>query len=79
MVTRHNETARATSGLLRPAAVRGDVRAMQRAIADGEDVDGVDEDGWTALDFAASLGQMQAAQLLLESGADAAKETPEAR
>lgn len=47
VVTRQHETARVSNGLLRPATVRGDVRAMQRAIADGEDVDGVDEDGWT--------------------------------
>lgn len=109
-MTRQQENARATSGLLRPATVRGDIRVMQRAIVDGEDLDGIDEDGWTvrhrpvqhptmnptetpahdwrthplrlvrqALDFAASLGQLQAAQVLLESGADATKRTPEAR
>lgn len=61
-MTRQQESARASSGLLRPATVRGDIRGMQRAIADGEDLDGVDEDGWTVRARAACNPQTTSAR-----------------
>ena len=61
--------ARPGAGVLIPATVRNDLRSMLAALAAGEDVDAADDDGWTALHYAASLGLLSAARLLLERGA----------
>ena len=60
--------ARPGAGVLIPATVRNDLRSMLAALAAGEDVDAADDDGWTALHYAASLGLLSAARLLLERG-----------
>ena len=54
----------------------GDVAAIEAALRGGADVDVKDEDGATALMYAASEGQAGAAAALLKAGADrAAKAT----
>ncbi|KAG2484151.1 hypothetical protein HYH03_017032 [Edaphochlamys debaryana] len=57
------------------AAEAGDVGALRRVLASGVDVDARDEDGTTALHFAAAHGHVEAVRVLLAAGAskDAAR------
>ena len=54
---------------VRPAAKKGDVKAIERLLDEGADVDGA-ANGLTALFIACENGQVDAAQLLLDRGAD---------
>jgi len=66
--------AKPGDGSLIPAAVRNDMRGVLAALAAGEDVNGCDDDGWTALHYSASLGLLSVTRLLLERGASQAVE-----
>jgi ankyrin repeat protein len=51
------------------AAEKGRTDAVRRMLVDGgADADATDEDGWTALHFAAGDGTVDLIQLLLEKG-----------
>jgi ankyrin repeat protein len=52
------------------AAALGDVRRLQEVLDDGAPVDRRSDDGFTALHFAAFFGTADAAQVLIDSGAD---------
>lgn len=52
------------------AAEEDDADAVRKAIGEGEDVEGRDEEGWTPLAHAASVDSPNAARALLEAGAD---------
>jgi ankyrin repeat protein len=52
------------------AVRRGDIVVAEELIASGVDVNGHDEQGWTALNFAAGKGDTAFIQLLVENGAD---------
>ena len=54
---------------LHAAAKKGDVKAIERLLDEGADVDGA-ANGLTALFIACENGQIDAAQLLLDRGAD---------
>jgi Domain of unknown function (DUF6438)/Ankyrin repeats (3 copies) len=51
------------------AAGLADAEALRRALDQGDDVNGGDETGWTALMFAAVTGQSQTVTALLDAGA----------
>lgn len=55
---------------LSQAAVYNDLETIQQLIADGEDIEGKDSDGMTALQQAAFEGNVEAAKLLLKNQAD---------
>lgn len=65
-------TGRRGAGTLIPAAVRNDLRGILAALSAGEDINATDDDGWTALHYAASLGLLAVTRLLLERGASQA-------
>lgn len=52
------------------AAEQSDLGAINRALDTGIDVNGTDNEGWTALGTAASFGTLKAVQLLLSRGAN---------
>ena len=52
------------------AAESGNIEAVRQHIAAGTDVNIKDDDGFTALYFAAQEGQKEIAELLIEKGAD---------
>ena len=52
------------------AVKNGDYAGAERAIKEGADLHGQDEQGWTALNFAAGKGDLAMVKLLVESGAD---------
>jgi hypothetical protein len=58
----------ATASLI-SSAERGDVPTLKAAIASGADLDGLDDQGWTALFHAASRGNVDVLKPLLEAGA----------
>ena len=60
----------ASAGPLHDAAIRGDVTEMRRLLEEKSDVNSRDEDGWTALHFAAQGGRVEAVRLLLCNGAE---------
>ena len=52
------------------AAYRGDLPTLRRLIAEGCQIDQTDETGYSALTYAADSGQLQAALILIDAGAD---------
>jgi hypothetical protein len=62
--------AAASDAALIRAAASGDVEAIRERAAIGAAIDGVDEDGWTALVHAVLNNQLAAVRCLLELGAD---------
>jgi len=67
------------SGLI-PAVKTGDLEQLAALIASAAlDVDAVDENGWTALCWAASRGDTAAIDLLAQAGADVFKSGEDAR
>ena len=52
------------------AVSRGDVAELRRLVASGMNVDVLDEDGWTALLYAALNGHVEAIRVLVELGAN---------
>ncbi|MBI1215127.1 MAG: hypothetical protein GC185_04820 [Alphaproteobacteria bacterium] len=54
---------------LRAAAIKGDLKKAQKAIAKGAEIDWKDVNGLTPLYFAATNGHLAVAKLLLEKGA----------
>ena len=70
----HSRTAGLQGGhssTIQLCAAEGDLDGVKRLLNLGEDVDGVDEDGNTALHFAAEVGSAEVTRLLLERSADA--------
>jgi hypothetical protein len=63
------ERYRAATASLLSAAERGDVLALKTAIASGANLDGRDEQGWTALFHAANRGKTETLKVLIEEGA----------
>ena len=63
-------TLSAPAGPLHRAAADGDIDALKSAIQAGEELDGTDRRGMTALHKAAANGRVKAARLLLHKGAD---------
>jgi hypothetical protein len=59
----------AAASFLVSAAKSGDAAALKAALASGADIDGRDDDGWTALFHAASQGNLQTLEILLDAGA----------
>ncbi len=55
---------------LRRAAAGGDIAGLRALLACGADIDGVDQEGSTALHLASEFGQEKAVQVLVEEGAD---------
>jgi hypothetical protein len=55
---------------LRNAAIANDIDALQKAIRDGCDIDAVDEDGQTALHFAADRKSLDCFSKLIQAGAN---------
>lgn len=55
------------------AVKAGDTATVRELIESGADVDWQDEQGWTALNWAAGRGDIEAVKLLVESGADVFK------
>ena len=53
------------------AAVCGDVEEIHRLLKSGENPNQADENGWTALMFAADNGHSEAVKVLLDNGANA--------
>lgn len=60
----------ATSVRLRNAAIANDVAALQKAIQDGCDIDAADDDGQTALHFAADRKSLDCLLILVDAGAN---------
>lgn len=54
---------------LRSAVVAKDIDGVRNLLANGAAVNETDENGWTALMFAAELDQPEIVHLLLDSGA----------
>lgn len=52
------------------AAKRFDVQAIRELVESGADVNGKDEDGWTALMWASGYTALDAVKALIEAGAD---------
>lgn len=52
------------------AAREGDLKSLEALLDGGTDVDAEDEQGWTALSWAAGQGHADLVRLLLERGAD---------
>ena len=52
------------------AAYDGNIEAVKQHLADGADVNGKDEDGYTPLHFAALVGHKEIAELFIAKGAD---------
>jgi hypothetical protein len=52
------------------AAKAGDRETLAHLLADGADIHEQDENGWTALNWAAGAGDAETVRLLLERGAD---------
>jgi ankyrin repeat protein len=52
------------------AGVAGDVETLRRLLAEGVDVNVANDYGYTALAYAASNGQLEAIQVLLDAGAN---------
>ena len=50
------------------AAAHGDIKAMQRLVASGVDINGADYDGRTALHLAASEGKLESVRYILQNG-----------
>ena len=63
-------TAKAPDISIDEAAASGNIEAVRQHIAAGTDVNIKDDDGFTALYFAAQEGQKEIAELLIEKGAD---------
>ena len=55
---------------LHRAAQRGDLAECQRLIAEGHDVNALDEDGEMPLHFSAWYGQVEVTRFLVNNGAD---------
>jgi uncharacterized protein len=53
------------------AAKNGDREALEKALSAGADVNEQDEQGWTALNWAAGAGDAETVRFLLDRGADA--------
>jgi len=51
----------------------GDLAVLKELLQDSVDVNEQDEQGWTALSWAAGKGDLEAVQLLLDKGADVSK------
>ena len=64
------QTAKAPDISIDEAAASGNIEAVRQHIAAGTDVNIKDDDGFTALYFAAQEGQKEIAELLIEKGAD---------
>jgi hypothetical protein len=60
----------AASVRLRNAAIANDVAALQKAIQDGCDINAADDDGQTALHFAADRKSLDCLMILVEAGAN---------
>lgn len=58
------------------AARSGDTTRLEQALSSGADIDARDEDGYTALMWAARHGHLSAVRLLNEKGADLQLRTP---
>ena len=58
------------------AADHGDLDKLKTGLASGVSVDDMDAQGWTALLTATRAGQLNAVQLLLDSGASPTVERP---
>jgi hypothetical protein len=67
--TRHGD-AEAANGAILGASLIGDVDAIRKAIAAGDDLDLKDENGSTALITASSFGRTEAVIALIKGGAD---------
>lgn len=52
------------------AAKGGEREQLERLLSDGADVHEQDEQGWTALNWAAGRGDVESVRLLLDNGAD---------
>jgi hypothetical protein len=52
------------------ALKRGDTAAFREMLAQVDDIDALDDSGWTLLNWAAGRGDLEAVNLLLERGAD---------
>jgi 26S proteasome non-ATPase regulatory subunit 10 len=61
------------------AAMTGDLRAFNEALADGDDPNEADDGGWTPLITAASAGHSQIVNALLEAGANPKLTTKDGR
>ena len=55
---------------LREAIEKGDIEAVQQHLVAGADVNAKDENGWTALHYAAVNGHKEIAELLIDNGAE---------
>nr|GMD13018.1 ankyrin repeat domain-containing protein 65-like [Ipomoea batatas] len=55
---------------LQRAARTGDVAAVKKCLAEGADVNGRDQNGWTALHRAAFKGRMECVRVLVSHGAE---------
>jgi len=67
---RHLTTDPTLDVRLKKAAESGDIEAMKRALAEGANVNGQNEQGHSALGSAAWVGQVEAVRLLIDAGAD---------
>ncbi|HEY3412533.1 MAG TPA: ankyrin repeat domain-containing protein [Armatimonadota bacterium] len=68
----YDSLARALADPLRRALIEGDLPGLDRAVANGADLNGRNTDGETPLLLAVALGNAPAVDLLLRLGADAA-------
>lgn len=62
--------ADAGAGTIFSAAVEGDLESLREEIEMGADVDGRDQQGWTALMHASKRGRFSAAEYLVSKGAE---------
>ena len=56
--------------ILHKAIVKGNLKSVQYWINKGEDIEGKNSDGQTALNYAVSLNRLQIVEFLLENGAE---------
>nr|GMD03438.1 ankyrin repeat domain-containing protein 50-like [Ipomoea batatas] len=70
LIVRHLHDALSSGEELQRAARSGDVAAVNECLADGDNVNGRDQSGWTALHRAAVKGRMECVQVLVSHGAE---------